>query len=44
MCQVVAQFRIIAFHGVGFPLPFRDFVSLAVVPQPMIDVKGITVV
>ena len=40
-CQVMAQFSIVRFDGVGVGFSLRDFIHTAVVPQALIGIKSV---
>jgi len=42
--QVMAQFGIVSFNGVGVGFPLRDFIHTPVIPQAIIGIKSIAVV
>lgn len=42
--QVMAQFGIVAFDRVGIRFTLRDFIITPVIPQAIIDIKGIAIV
>ena len=42
--QVVTQFRVVSFYGIGVGLSVRNLITTVVVPQVIISLKSITVI